>query len=276
MTRAASRQSYYTIHFLADRDRVDDAYRAYAYFRWIDDRIDEGDDPTGERAALLRRQQALLEAAYRGRAPADLCPEERMLVELIAGDTEPGSGLQTYLRNMMQVMAFDLERRGRLITAAELDNYIDLLATGVIEALLHFIGHDCPAPHSASRALAVRGACIVHMLRDMADDCAAGYFNIPAEFLAANDIAAGDLVHAAMRDWVAGRVALARDCFREGRAFIAQVDNARCRLAGRAYIARFEYVAGLIERDGYRLRTEYAERKSLRAALWMGIKTIRN
>ena len=276
MTRAASAQTFYTIRLLADRDRVDDACRAYAYFRWVDDRIDEGDGSAAGRAAFLRRQRALLEAACRRRPPPDLCPEERILAELVAGDVEPDSGRRVYLDNMMALMAFDLERRGRLITAAELDNYIDLLATGVIEALLYFIGHDCPAPHDESRALAVRGACVIHMLRDLAEDCATGYINIPAEFLAANGIAAGDLDHPAMRDWVAERVALARDCFREGRAFIARVGNVRCRLAGRAYIARFEYVASLIERAGFRLRDSYPERKSPRAALWMGWKTIRN
>jgi large subunit ribosomal protein L18 len=42
ITKAASKQSYYTIRFLVDRDRMDDAYRAYAYFRWVDDIIDDG------------------------------------------------------------------------------------------------------------------------------------------------------------------------------------------------------------------------------------------
>ena len=285
LTRAASAQSYYTIRYLADRDRVADAYRAYAYFRWIDDRIDEGVGSAAERAAFLRRQQALVEAGYRGRMPGDLCPEEQLLADLVAGDEEPASGLRAYLDNMMAVMAFDLERRGRLISAVELDRYVDLLATGVIEALLHFIGHNCPAPVGESRAAAVRGACIIHMLRDLIEDCATGYYNVPAEYLTAhgltsgltaNDIGPGDLDHPAFRAWVAGRVALARDYFREGRAFISQVGNGRCRLAGRAYIARFEYVADLIERDGFRLRAEYPERKSLRAALWMGAKTITN
>ena len=276
ITRAASAQSYYTIRFLADRDRVDDAYRAYAYFRWIDDRIDEGEGSAAERAAYLRRQQSLVEAGYRGRLPGDLGPEEQLLAELIAADTEPNSGLQLYLRHMMLVMAFDVERRGRLITAAELDRYTDLLAAGVAEALLYFIGHNCPAPSGATRSLAVRGACIIHMLRDLIEDCANGYYNIPAEYLAAHGIGVEDLDHPAFRAWVAERVALARDCFREGRAFIAQVDNARCRLAGRAYIARFEYVARLIERDGYRLRDSYPERKSVPAALWMAAQTMRN
>ena len=40
ITKVASRQTYYTIRFLVDRERVDDAYRAYGYFRWVDDVID--------------------------------------------------------------------------------------------------------------------------------------------------------------------------------------------------------------------------------------------
>lgn len=276
ITRASSAQSYYIIRLLADRDCAADAYRAYAYFRWIDDRVDEGPESPAERAAFLRRQQALLEAAYRGAMPDDLCPEERMLAELVAGDEEADSGLQTYLRHMMAVMAIDVERRGRLISAVELDHYIELLATAVSEALLHFLGRGCAAPRGAARHRAVRGACIIHMLRDTFEDLAAGYVNVPAEYLAERGIGPGDVEHPAYCDWAAERVALARDDFRAGRAFIAQVGSARCRLAGRAYIARFEYVARLIERDGYRLRPSYPERKSTRAALWMVGKTITN
>ena len=42
ITKAASKQTYYTIRFLVDHDRVEDAYRAYAYFRWVDDTLDAG------------------------------------------------------------------------------------------------------------------------------------------------------------------------------------------------------------------------------------------
>ena len=35
ITKAASQQTYYTIRFLVDRERVPDAYRAYAYFRCV-------------------------------------------------------------------------------------------------------------------------------------------------------------------------------------------------------------------------------------------------
>jgi hypothetical protein len=44
----------------------------------------------------------------------------------------------------------------------------------------------------------------------------------------------------------------------------------RCRLAGYAYTARFQWMLGAIERDHYCLRSEYPDRKSLWAGLWMG------
>lgn len=40
IAKAASKQTDYTIRFLVDRARVDDAYRAYGYFRWVDDVLD--------------------------------------------------------------------------------------------------------------------------------------------------------------------------------------------------------------------------------------------
>ena len=51
---------------------------------------------------------------------------------------------------------------------------------------------------------------------------------------------------------------------------MTQVESARCRLAGYAYVARFEVVLDAIERDGYLLRSDYPERKSARAGLRMG------
>jgi phytoene/squalene synthetase len=274
ITRAASTQSYYTIRLLADRDRRADAYRAYAYFRWADDRVDDPMTAPAERTAFLNRQHSLLAAGYRGRMPGELCPEEQLLADLIAGDDEAASGLQTYLRHMMAVMACDVARRGRLISAAELAEYERLLASAVMEALLHFIGHGTDAPAGEARYAAVRGACVVHMLRDLVEDVGNGYVNVPAEYLAARGVTAIDPDDPAIRDWARQRLALARDCFREGWAYIARLPNRRLRLAGYAYVARFEYVARLIERDGYRLRAAYPERKSAASALWLAGRTL--
>jgi hypothetical protein len=269
ITRAASKQTYYTIRFLVDRDLIPDAYRAYGYFRWVDDRLDQGNMERPERVAFVERQAALINNCYRSEPPRDPTLEERMLVELIQRDVEKNSDLQTYLRNMMAVMAFDAERRGRLVSQAELTEYSRWLATAVTEALHYFIGHNSPSPRSEARYLAVTAAHITHMLRDTFEDVAAGYYNIPREYLASNTIAPQAVEHEAYRAWVKSRVQLARAYFKAGQGYLAQVENPRCRLAGYAYVARFEEVLDAIEREGYRLRPDYPERKSLGGVMRM-------
>jgi hypothetical protein len=107
------------------------------------------------------------------------------------------------------------------------------------------------------------------MLRDTFEDIAAGYFNIPCEFLAACQIGAADVQSDAYRMWVESRVQLARRCFDAGKDYLAQGPTLRCRLAGYAYTARFEGVLNTIENEGYQLRPGYHEHKSLRGALGM-------
>ena len=55
ITKSASKQTYYTIRFFVDRGRVDDAYRAYGYFRWVDDVLDaEAPFPSGDDAGMIQ------------------------------------------------------------------------------------------------------------------------------------------------------------------------------------------------------------------------------
>ena len=269
ITRTASKQTYYTIRFFADRDRVADAFRAYAYFRWVDDVIDGETGLSEPRSTFVNRQKALLDACYRGDIPHDLCAEEHMLADLVRGDTEKNSGLQIYLRNMMDVMIFDAGRRGQAISQAELFEYSHKLAKAVTEAMYHFIGHEDPSPCHEARYFAVTAAHITHMLRDAMEDVQNGYFNIPREVLAQRAILPGDITSPAYREWVCGRVQLARWYFKLGQECTARVKNLRCRLAGYAYTARFEWMLDAMERDKYCLRAEYPERKSWRAGLWM-------
>jgi hypothetical protein len=270
ITKAASKQTYYTIRWLVDRDRAADAYRAYAYFRWLDDTLDESLTERAGCLALVERQRALVEGAYRGEWSDDVALEEHMLLDLIRSDRESNSGLHAYIRNMMALIAFDAHRRGQLISQQELADYTRHLAIAVTDVLHYSIGHDQFAPHDETRYLAVAAAHITHMLRDTYEDIAAGYYNIPHEFLHAHGIAPWEVTSLAYREWVKSRVQLARDYFRTGKAYLAQVENHRARLAGYAYVARFEGVLDAIERESYQLRPEYGEGKSLRAGLRLG------
>ncbi len=268
-TRKASLQTYYTIRLLADRDRIPDAYRTYAYFRWVDDWIDRPGRLPSDRLDFVRRQTALIDACYDGRIPFAVTAEEMMLVDLVRSDPSPGSGLTAYIRNMLALMSFDAGRRGRLISQSELNGSTVSLAIAVTEAIHYFIGHDQASPHTATRCL-VTAAHIAHMLRDTRDDLETGYFNIPAEYLRAEHISAYQVESAAYRAWVKKRAALARRYFRAGRQLLSQVQSVRCRLACLAYAARFEIVLEMMERDDWLLRGAYEERKSLRSALRMG------
>ncbi|HEU0296156.1 MAG TPA: squalene/phytoene synthase family protein [Anaerolineales bacterium] len=274
ITKAASKQTYYTIRFLVDRERVDDAFRAYGYFRWVDDVLDADSGSWSERRAFLERQKSLLEKCDRNDVPGDVNIQEKMLVELVQHDQEKNSGLQLYLNNMMQVMDLDLRRRGRLISQVELNEYTRWLATAVMEAIHYFIGHGDFAPHDETRYLAVSGAHITHMLRDTFDDMQLGYYNIPREVLDTNHIGPQDVQSDAYRAWVKSRVQLAREYFQAGKRYFAQVENPRCRLACFAYIARFEWLLDTIEREGYLLRPQYKEKRSAVTALWMSWLTL--
>jgi phytoene/squalene synthetase len=138
----------------------------------------------------------------------------------------------------------------------------------------YFIGYNGYAPHNETRYLAVTGAHIVHMLRDTFDDMQAGYYNIPREVLDAGCLRPKDVQNSTYRVWVQSRVQLARECFRAGREYLAHVENPRCRLAGLAYTARFEWLLDTIEQEGYILRPEYSERKSPGVGVRMGLSTL--
>jgi hypothetical protein len=274
ITKAASKQTYYTIRFLVDCKRVEDAYRAYGYFRWVDDALDADLGSGPERMAFLERQKSLLEKCYQDLAPRDVSLQEKMLVELVQHDQEKNSGLQLYLRNMMQVMDFDARRRGILISDAELNEYTCWLATAVMECIHHFIGHDDFSPHDETRYMAVSAAHIVHMLRDTYDDAQVGYYNIPREVLDVNYVESREIQSDVYRAWVKDRVQLAREYFKAGKQYFARVQNQRCRLACFAYIARFEWLLDTIESEEYRLRPQYQERKSTGAGLQMSWLTL--
>jgi phytoene/squalene synthetase len=277
ITRSASRQTDLTIRLLVDRERRADAYRAYAYFRWLDDVLDAeaGADADPEIERLVRRrfldrQRSLLDRCLRRERIRDPDPQEAMLVDLVQGADAADDGLESYLRNMMLVMDFDVRRRGHLVGAAELDEYTRWLAIAVTEAIAYFIGHDDATPHDETRYRAVSGAHALHMLRDTFDDLRAGYYNVPRELLETQSIGPGAVHCDAYRGWVRERVALARADLDAGRSYFARVESRRHRLAGLAYIARFEWLIEALERDDYRLRGTYRERASLATGLRLG------
>jgi hypothetical protein len=127
-----------------------------------------------ERTAFITRQKMLVEKLDMTERIMDLCPEEQMLADLIGHDRSPESGLHSFICNFMAVIEFDSNRMGRLVNSHELATYTNQLATAVMDGLQYFIGHGHPYPKTPERVMAVTGAHITHMLRDMLEDLSSG------------------------------------------------------------------------------------------------------
>jgi phytoene/squalene synthetase len=264
ITWGASKQSYYTARLMVDRGLVDDCYRAYAYFRWADDVIDVESRTSDERVSFIQRQRDLIERLYQDEPPGDLTPEEQMVADLIRHDRGDGK-LGSYVQKFLDIIEFDAYRKGRPISQDELTWYSDCLGQSVTDGIQYFVGHGHPYPTDENHYLAATAAHITHMLRDMVEDVAEGFINVPREYLEAHGISASDWHSPALRAWVHERVELARKYFREGKRYLDELQVLRCKIVAHWYCARFEGVLDAIERDDYVLRPRYDERRKLSA-----------
>lgn len=274
ITRSGSIQTYFTAKLMVDKDLVDDFFRSYAYFRWIDDVIDVSSKSDEERITFISNQRSLIDKLYEKGPVADLSPEEKILQDLINNDRGENSGLQSFIRNMFAIIEFDAMRKGRLISETELDWYVNTLGKSVTDGLLYFIGNGTQYPVSDNKYQAGIAAHISHLLRDMHQDDLDGFINIPQEYLKKKNITHKDMDDPAFKDWVRKRVELARGFFIEGKKYLNELDVLRCKIVGYWYCARFEVVLDTIERDAYTLRKGYHERRRISTwlkILWLGL-----
>ena len=257
ITRAASRQTFYTIWMLADRELADDAYRAYAYFRWVDDWLDTPGRVPAECRLFAARQRHLIDRCYAGDPPAALEPagsHPGRSDSRRSGQGQPPGCLYRQHDGRHDV-------RCRAPRSGDLPGRTECLPAVVVcgrdrgPSLLHWAprartqrfgplpgGHRGPHHTYASR----------HPRR-----CPGWLLQYQLGVPERPRISPLDVDHDAYRDWVRMRVDLARRYFAAGRRYFSQVRSRRCRLAAYAYTARFDIVLDMIERDGYVLRQDY-------------------
>jgi phytoene/squalene synthetase len=281
ITWNSSKQTYLTARLMVDNGMQDDCYRAYSYFRWADDVIDDQCQTQAERMAFIQRQIRLVDGLCKAERFANLSPEEKLMADLIDHERDESCKLRSYIRNFLAILEFDAQRKGNLISQRDLEWYSDRLGVAVTDAIQHFIGHEHPYSEDERRYLAATAAHIVHMLRDMLADIQSGYFNIPRDYLEDYGIATDDIQNLAalcdpviLQDFVKGQIEIARRYFADGKDYLDTLDVLRCKLAGYWYCLRFEGTMEAIENDHYILRAEYGERHSIKTmarALWMAV-----
>ena len=261
LTRESSIQSYITALLLVDKDLQEDCLRAYAYFRWVDDQVDDPKTSFHEREAFINRQKLLVDSLYKNQKPKDLSSFEEIIGNLISHDRGFNSGLRSFVDNFIRIIEFDAHRKNQLISQEQLDWYSQRLGIAVTDAIQYFVRNGHPYPDGENRYAAATAAHITHMLRDMRQDIDVGYFNFPAEY---SDY---EIDSHEFKEWVRSRVLAARDGFRLGKSYIDSLDVLRCKLAGYWYCTRFEDILDVIEADAYHLRENYSRRYKI--SVWL-------
>ena len=263
ITKSSSIQTYYTMLLLADKELVDECYKGYAYFRWVDDQIDIDINSLKTRLSFINRQKRIINDSYKGKKISGLSPEERLITELISSDTDKDSKLKSFIINFFKIIEFDAYRKDKDISEKNLDWYSETLGKAVTDCLQYFIGNKVNYPESKDRCKAAIAAHITHMLRDLREDIVNGYVNIPIEYLKKYKLKLDDINADAFVNFIKDRVTLARKYFKLGKKYIDSLPVLRCKIAGYWYHARFERILNIIERDNYILREDYSRGRSL-------------
>lgn len=275
ITKHSSRQTYYTIKLLVDKPLVADCYKAYAYFRWADDQVDEPEISKKTYTDFVTRQTKIITAAYKHEPLPPLLPQEKMVVELIKADTQTNSKLKSFITNFWAIIQFDAQRKGTVVSQKQLHWYSQTLGKAVTDGILYFIGNKTEYPRAKNQYDAAIAAHLIHMLRDYREDVTAGYVNIPQEYLIKNQITATDWQHPLFKAWVKNQLVFARTLMESGKHYIESLPGFKCQLAAMWYCARFERLLPQIEGDHYILRDYYRRGGILTYSLRFGWLTVR-
>jgi hypothetical protein len=210
------------------------ALLAFAYLKLFDNDVDEDADAAraGDAFAVHR---ALTERCYAGEAPGSALPFVQQIgAHVFAFDRANGSPLRGCLSDAVESMAIDLARRGKLLSAAEIEANLHLGGGGTVRGIVWFAAPEVTLPEPLVHAL-----CDAYMyadsLIDLEHDLAFGLVNVPAE-----DVARGVDPFRPDERLAAWAEEQARRCearFDAALARLAEIPSLRLREVGRLMLA---------------------------------------
>ncbi len=277
IVKAENPETYFLGRLLYDRGLADYFFLCYAYFRWVDDHVDDPAIGADEGRVFLRRQRALLHLLYQEEALPHICPQEQMLAQLVIYDLAHGSEIRQVISPMFECLAFDGGRRGHILSHEQLDWYSRALGRSYTDSQQYFIARGHRYPRGPDQYVTGTVAHRVHILRDFLSDLSFGYVNISKEDLDTYQIDLARVNDVRFRKWVRDKVRADREECRLGKTYLDRLGVWRCKLLGYLYCLRYEAVLDTIERDGCRLRESYVpgglERlRFLGRALWTTLR----
>ncbi|HAT71735.1 MAG TPA: squalene synthase HpnD [Elusimicrobia bacterium] len=167
----------------ADRRRALSAY--YGYARAVDDIADDPARGAAEKAAALNAWKAAVEGIFAGTTASN-----RLELEL-AWAVKRFPLKREHFLLVLEGVTLDLEKK-EYASYAELEHYMYRVASAVGLACLAIFGYEAPSAPKLAEKLGY-AVQLTNIIRDAAEDLAAGRVYLPAEDLKRFGCAAGDL-----------------------------------------------------------------------------------
>ncbi|HBG82159.1 TPA: hypothetical protein DDW69_05000 [candidate division CPR2 bacterium] len=152
---------------------------SYAYFRWFDDIVDSiklGKEDVGY---IIKRQKDFLNELYLKGFPEEIATEELFLAHFVRFDQLEKRRLKTHIVELVKTLEFDFDRRGRVISAQELESYINSNVSSYIAISLSIF--DLPRRFKESFYQISYAAFVIDYIYDLRSDIRLGFINIPEE-----------------------------------------------------------------------------------------------
>jgi phytoene synthase len=268
ITRAGAKNFYYAFRLLPRAERAA-MYALYAFCREADDLVDEP-GPREEARARLEALRGALARAFVG------APAGPVLTALAAVRARFDLD-RAHLDAVIDGCAMDLDR-ARYATFADLEVYLDRVASAVGRATMQVFGLDPLARADYARAGGY-SVQLTNIIRDIPEDLDRGRVYLPAEDLARFGVAEEDLRRAPaggpsgpVRDLIRFEVERARALYAEARAALPEAE--RRRLLPLTAISRiYERVLDAIEARGFDVWSARASIPGWRKAL-LGLGTL--
>lgn len=209
---------------------------SYAYLRCVDDVVD-AESKVEQSLELVAAQKEFIQEVYDGRNDGhDLDAPARYGYPFFAWDRDNGAPLRAHVEAVLNTIDFDLRRRERVLSEAELDAYMLEIGRPFFRYVAYFASGTAEVPLACldpgSRAYLYADA-----LMDLEEDLAVGLINVPAEAIAEYSI---DLENPGpgLERWRPVRIDEVLGYFREAQTSVDRIENRKVRLLYRFYLAR--------------------------------------
>jgi phytoene/squalene synthetase len=236
--------SYYfgRLFFVSERREI--LYKAYGYFRWLDDIVDQAAIPRQQADEIIQRQSQLIAAWYEGRDSLQGQDTESLMKDVIQCNRPLGCPLRPMARGFLDALSWDVQRRYTIVEQEALDRYSQLLGCSYAHGLLFGFGLS-PVESRYQTIVYLGGVAshLSHMIRDYEEDRELGYINISREALRRFQIDLDESQSANVRRWKRSLARKACAMFREARKQRNTLPTARARIGFDLVSSRYYRIA---------------------------------